>query len=110
RAAISLAILSIAAAASVAAQGVKSRGGKVSATERARAAKPAAKAARTSPVALVQDPAQYVGEATCVTCHDQKYDGTPHAIKADGRTPAATHGCESCHGPGKAHVDGGGDP
>jgi DmsE family decaheme c-type cytochrome len=59
----------------------------------------------------VQDSAQYVGEDTCLACHeDQKYDGTAHAFAANERTPAATHGCESCHGPGKAHVDGGGDP
>ena len=61
-------------------------------------------------MALAQDPAQYVGEAMCLTCHDQKYDGTAHSVKTDDRTPAATRGCESCHGPGKAHVDGGGDP
>jgi len=110
RAAICLAMLIVAGAASVAAQGAKTQGVKVSATDRARAAKPEAKAARTSPVALAQDPAQYVGETTCLTCHDQKYDGTAHAVKANSRTPAATNGCESCHGPGKAHVDGGGDP
>jgi DmsE family decaheme c-type cytochrome len=52
----------------------------------------------------------YVGEDTCLTCHDtQSYKGTAHARKANTKTPAATHGCESCHGPGKAHVDGGGD-
>jgi DmsE family decaheme c-type cytochrome len=55
------------------------------------------------------DPTQYVGEDTCLTCHEtQKYHGA-HALKTTSRTPAATHGCESCHGPGKAHVDGGGD-
>jgi DmsE family decaheme c-type cytochrome len=60
--------------------------------------------------APVQDAGQYMGEATCLTCHeDQKYDGTAHGFAANERTPAATHGCESCHGPGKAHVDGGGD-
>jgi DmsE family decaheme c-type cytochrome len=52
----------------------------------------------------------YVGEDTCLTCHEQQsYKGTAHALKGDARTPAATHGCESCHGPGQAHVDAGGD-
>jgi len=54
--------------------------------------------------------ADYVGEDTCLGCHDgQSYKGTLHAMKSNERTPAATHGCESCHGPGKAHVEGSGD-
>lgn len=58
-----------------------------------------------------QDPAAYVGEATCLGCHDsQSIKGTAHALTTNPRTPASTHGCESCHGPGKAHVDDGGDP
>jgi DmsE family decaheme c-type cytochrome len=53
---------------------------------------------------------EYVGEATCLTCHEgQAYTGTRHGLKAIATSPAATHGCESCHGPGKAHVDEG-DP
>jgi DmsE family decaheme c-type cytochrome len=52
----------------------------------------------------------YVGEETCLTCHeDKKYDATAHGFKANERTPSATHGCESCHGAGQAHVEGGGD-
>ena len=51
----------------------------------------------------------YVGEATCLGCHDNHYTGTAHGLKSNPRTPAAQMGCESCHGPGKAHVDGGGD-
>ncbi len=54
----------------------------------------------------------FVGEDTCLTCHeDQKkgYHGSPHARAKNPRTPAAAQGCESCHGPGQAHVDGGGD-
>ena len=110
RAAIFIAILSVASAVSVVVQGAKIQGGKVSAIDSAKAAKPAARAAGPSAVALAQDPTQYVGEATCLTCHEsQKYDGTAHALKSNDRTPAATHGCESCHGPGKAHVDSGGD-
>ena len=51
----------------------------------------------------------YVGETTCLGCHDAyRYKGK-HADAANPRTPAATRGCESCHGAGKAHVDGGGD-
>jgi DmsE family decaheme c-type cytochrome len=60
--------------------------------------------------AAVQAPGEYVGQATCLTCHDtQDYTGTKHGLTTNPRTPAATHGCESCHGPGKAHVDGDGD-
>src|SRR5262245_43555361 len=56
------------------------------------------------------NPADYVGEDTCLGCHqNQSYKGTLHALKSNSRTPAATHGCESCHGPGKAHVEGSGD-
>jgi DmsE family decaheme c-type cytochrome len=54
----------------------------------------------------------YVGEETCLTCHeDQKkgYHGSPHARARNPRTPASAQGCESCHGPGQAHVEGGGD-
>jgi DmsE family decaheme c-type cytochrome len=53
-------------------------------------------------------PGEYVGEATCLSCHeDQSYKGTAHSVAANVRTPAATHGCESCHGPGKAHAESG---
>jgi DmsE family decaheme c-type cytochrome len=65
-------------------------------------------AAGTTPAP--QAAGDYVGEDTCVTCHDKSYKGTLHAFAANPRTPAATHGCESCHGPGKAHVDAGGGP
>ncbi len=63
------------------------------------------------------DPALYVGAETCKTCHEDLYNHfatTPHfATTMDGKLDAAKgpewHGCEGCHGPGKAHVDGGGD-
>ncbi len=54
--------------------------------------------------------AEYVGEETCLGCHEDKaYKGTVHGMAFKERTPAATHGCESCHGPGKAHAESG-DP
>lgn len=51
----------------------------------------------------------YVGTDTCKTCHDDIYskhfEGTRHsALMKNGK-----HGCEDCHGPGSAHVEGGGD-
>jgi len=50
----------------------------------------------------------YVGEDTCLGCHeDQSYKGTAHGLAMNERTPAANHGCESCHGPGKAHAESG---
>ncbi len=74
----------------------------------APAAKPPVPSAAAPPAA--QDAANFVGQETCLGCHtEQSYKGTAHALTTNPRTPAATHGCESCHGPGKAHVDAGGD-
>src|SRR5512141_1499861 len=82
----------------------------VAGTARATAAKAEAKAAKAAQATVAQDLGSYVGEDTCLTCHEaQSYRGSAHALKSSDRTPASTHGCESCHGPGKAHVDGGGD-
>jgi DmsE family decaheme c-type cytochrome len=74
-------------------------------------APPAAPAAKPAQPAAAQPAAQagYVGESTCLTCHDQSYKGTKHAMAFNERTPAATHGCESCHGPGQKHAASG-DP
>ena len=51
--------------------------------------------------------ATYVGESTCLTCHDEKKQGyfsSPHHRASDPRTPAGKQGCESCHGPGSLHL------
>jgi DmsE family decaheme c-type cytochrome len=70
----------------------------------------AATPARTTAKAPAQDAGAYAGESTCLTCHEsQQYKGTSHALASNGRTPAAGHGCESCHGPGRAHAEAGGD-
>ena len=59
-----------------------------------------------APSAAAASPDGYVGDDTCITCHEnQTLKGTPHGRDKDGRTPAAKHGCETCHGPGQAHVD-----
>lgn len=52
--------------------------------------------------------ATYVGEETCLTCHadmTRGYHGSAHGRAANPRSPAANKGCESCHGPGSAHVE-----
>ena len=54
--------------------------------------------------------AQYTAEGVerCISCHAgermQLMSKTVHGNKDNQQSPYATHGCESCHGPGSIHV------
>ena len=55
-----------------------------------------------------QLPPGYAGADTCVLCHEAEANSITHSKHGqtkDPRSPAAKLGCESCHGPGQAHVD-----
>jgi DmsE family decaheme c-type cytochrome len=72
---------------------------------------------KTTQYAWPTDPSLYVGSDTCKTCHEEiytKFATTPHFAttmdaKLDAHKGVEWHGCEACHGPGKEHVDNGGD-
>ena len=63
--------------------------------------------------AVSSEGSKYVGAETCKTCHEEIYSAwekTPHwktTLNKEGGP--SKQGCEGCHGPGAAHVAGGGD-
>jgi DmsE family decaheme c-type cytochrome len=59
------------------------------------------------------DPSLYVGAETCKTCHEdifKNFETTPHFVTTlENQRGPEWQGCEACHGPGKEHVESGGD-
>jgi predicted CXXCH cytochrome family protein len=54
------------------------------------------------------NPQDFVGEQVCLDCHvaeGDQFNKTVHAKAAPANAKYGT-GCESCHGPGKAHAEG----
>ena len=69
--------------------------------------------AKTPPATSATGPAEYVGAIVCKTCHEDIYNNwekSPHwKTTLDTKGGPSHQGCEGCHGPGSAHVAGGGD-
>ncbi len=67
-----------------------------------------------SPASAAAQTGGYAGDDTCTTCHDSEGKAlkqTLHGKAQNVRTPSAQNGrtCETCHGPGQAHAESGGD-
>ena len=65
----------------------------------------AAKEAASGSVVQAQD--QYIGSEACKDCHEDQFKAFSHTSHAQltrlGSWKEKVTGCESCHGPGKAH-------
>ncbi len=67
---------------------------------------------KAKPAAPSGPDGDYVGSETCIICHqdqDRRFKNTVMGkAMAHPHTPEEARGCESCHGPGRAHVEAGG--
>lgn len=65
----------------------------------------------TQDTAAVPPKNEYVSSATCSACHEdlaKKFSRNPHQIlETSSKKGWKDQSCESCHGPGQAHVDAG---
>lgn len=78
-----------------------------------------ASSAETSGDGSAERTTEYVGDEKCLQCHDALNPGLGKAYRqtihfrvlteSNALKPEMARGCEACHGPGKAHVDAGGD-
>ena len=63
--------------------------------------------ASKEPLPIIEG-AFYVGSDTCITCHDDVYEGykkTVHFRLHRAELGDKTGGCEACHGPGSKHIN-----
>ena len=53
----------------------------------------------------IQEPDPYVGNQMCIRCHEVVQKSLAAVPHGSGNAPAVLdNGCQSCHGPGRAHV------
>jgi DmsE family decaheme c-type cytochrome len=78
---------------------------------------PGQERAHATPPAAAPE-SDYLGSESCKGCHEdmpthgfyKKFEESRHFVTTlDTKKGPEFHGCEACHGPGKAHVEGGGD-
>lgn len=73
---------------------------------------PAGLRAQNTPQKAAPAQSGSINNEDCAVCHDdvvKAFDRNPHAILEKSKQFGLKNSCESCHGPGQAHMDASGD-